>query len=97
MPIVTYSVLRLGLFAGCLALLYLVGVGGWLLVVGAAFLAWGISYAVLAGPRDRAALYLAERAARRRSGRRFSRSVEQDAAVEDAIDDARRLAGPAAD
>lgn len=91
MPIVTYSVLRLGLFAACLALLFLLptGLGGWLLVVAAAFAAWAISYVALAGPRDRAALYLAERSARRAAtGQRFSLAVEADAAVEDAIVDA---------
>ena len=89
MPIVTYSVLRLGLFAACLGLLFWAGLGGWLLVVVAAFAAWGVSYVVLAGPRDSAALFLAERSARRSaSGQRFSQAVEDDAAAEDAIVDA---------
>lgn len=88
MPIVTYSALRLALLAGCLAAGFWAGLGGWLLVVVAAFAAWGISYVVLAGPRDRAALYLADRASRRKaSGQRFSRGVEADAAAEDAIVD----------
>ena len=101
MPIVTYSVLRLGLFAACLGLLFWAGLGGWLVVVVAAFAAWGISYVVLAGPRDRAALFLAARAARRAaSGQRFSLAAEADAAHEDALMDAAgevdRDAGPAA-
>jgi len=88
-PIVTYSVLRLGLFAACLGLGYWAGLGGWLVVVMAAFAAWGVSYVVLAGPRDAAAVYLVERAARRAaSGRRFSRNAEADAAYEDAVTDA---------
>ena len=84
----TYSVLRLGLFGACLGVLYWVGLGGWLLVVVAAFAAWGVSYVVLAGPRDAAAVVLAERAARRADGRRFSAAVEADAAHEDAVLDA---------
>lgn len=85
----TYSALRLGLFAACLGLLYWAGLGGWLVVVVAAFAAWGVSYVVLAGPRDAAARYLAERAARRAaSGQRFSRNAEADAAHEDAVVDA---------
>jgi len=88
MPIVTYSVLRLGLFGACLGVLYWAGLGGWLLVVVAAFAAWGVSYAVLAGPRDAAAVVLAERAERRAAGRRFSPAVEADAAHEDAVVDA---------
>ena len=88
MPIVTYSVLRLALFGACLGALYWAGLGGWLLVVVAAFAAWGVSYVVLAGPRDAAAVVLAERAARRAAGQRFSPSVEADAALEDALVDA---------
>lgn len=95
MPIVIYSVLRLGLFGACLGLGFWAGLGGWLLVVVAAFAAWGVSYVVLAGPRDKAALYLAERAARRAaSGQRFSKGVEADAAQEDAIVDEALSAAP---
>lgn len=84
----TYSVLRLGLFGACLAVLYWAGLGGWLLVVVAAFAAWGVSYVVLAGLRDAAAVVLAQRAVRRADGRRFSEAVEADAAHEDAVVDA---------
>lgn len=85
MPLVTYSVLRLALFGVALLGLWAAGMGGWLLVVVAAFVAWALSYVVLARPRDAAALWLAGRAARRRtSGARFSAAVESDAAAEDA-------------
>ena len=47
-----------------------------------------MSYVVLAGPRDAAAVVLAERAERRAAGRRFSPAVEADAAHEDAVVDA---------
>lgn len=88
MPIVTYSILRLGLFAACLGALFWAGLGGWLLVVVAAVAAWGVSYVVLAGPRDAAAVALAGRAAKRASGHRFSAAAEADAAHEDAVVDA---------
>lgn len=85
MPLIVYSVLRLAVLAAAMLALWAVGMGGWLLVVVAALTAWAISYVVLAGPRDRAALWLAERAARRRAtGARFSPGVEADAAAEDA-------------
>lgn len=87
-PIVIYSVLRLGLFGACLGLLYWAGLGGWLLVVVAAFAAWGVSYVVLGGARDAAAVVLAGRAARRADGHRFSAAVEADAAHEDGLVDA---------
>ncbi|WP_223145102.1 DUF4229 domain-containing protein [Actinotalea subterranea] len=84
MPLVVYSALRLGLFAAALGALWWVGLGGWLLVVVAAVVAWALSYVLLAGPRDAAALWLAGRAERRAAGRRFSAQVESDAAAEDA-------------
>jgi hypothetical protein len=84
MPILIYSVLRLGLFVASVGLLWWAGVGSWLAVVLAAFLAWGLSYVLLPGPRDRAAIEIAERVARRAEGHRFSAHAEEDAAIEDA-------------
>lgn len=96
MPILVYSVLRLGLFGICAGLLVWAGMGSWLAVVMAAFLAWGLSYVLLAGPRDRAALQLAARAERRAAGHRFSVKAEEDAAIEDAaVDAAEDLEGEA--
>lgn len=83
MPVVVFSLLRLALFAVCFALLWWVGMRSWLTPVVAAFLAWGISYALLSGPRDAAATYLADRAQR-------TRRSEDDASIEDAADDAAR-------
>ena len=85
MRLIVYSVLRLALFGLALLGLWAAGMGGWLLVVVAAFVAWAVSYLVLAGPRDAAALWLAERAERgRTSGARFTAGVESDAEAEDA-------------
>ncbi len=83
-----YSVLRLGLFAVCFGLGLWAGLGSWLLVVGSAFAAWGLSYVLLARPRDAAALQIAGWSARRAAGHRFPDAVEADAAHEDAVLDA---------
>ncbi|WP_315095812.1 DUF4229 domain-containing protein [uncultured Cellulomonas sp.] len=93
MAFVVYSVLRLALLGLCLAVLWWAGLRGWLVVVVAAFLAWGLSYVLLSGPRDAAARQLAERAERRRAaGDRtvLGRRAQEDADVEDAADDAVR-------
>lgn len=85
MPIVTYSLLRLALFAGALLGLWLAGMGGWLLVVVATVAAWALSYVVLRKYQLAADRWIAER---RAGGRpRFSTDVEADAAVEDAAAD----------
>ncbi len=88
MPFVVYSFQRLGLFAAALLALWSLRLGGWLLVVLAAFLAWAVSYLALTRSRDRAALWVAERVERRRTGPRFSEAVDEDALVEDAEADA---------
>ena len=93
MPFVVYSVLRLALFGACLGLLWWAGMRTWLVAIVAAFLAWGLSYVLLAGPRDAAARHLAERAERRRAaGDRtvLGRRAQEDADLEDAADDAAR-------
>jgi len=81
MPVIIYSVLRLGLFLAALVGLWLAGMGGWLLVLVAAVVAWAVSYAVLGRQRDAAALWIAERRGAERP--RFSPGVEADAAAED--------------
>jgi hypothetical protein len=93
--VVTYSLLRLALFAVCLVGLVLVGTGWLLGVVLAAVLAALLSYLLLKGPRDRAALWLAERAERRGDRPRLSRRAAQDAAEEDAAVDAAAAEGRA--
>ena len=83
MPFVIYSLQRLGLFVLALLALWALHLGGWLLVVLAAFLAWAVSYLALAGPRDRAALWVSDLVERRRTGPRFSPGLESDASAED--------------
>ena len=95
MAVVRYSVVRLGLFGACLGGLILAGMGSWLAVVVAAFAAWALSYVLLAGLRDRAALYLAERAQAHADRRGMSEHQREDADIEDAAVDSAE-SGPAA-
>lgn len=81
MPVILYSVLRLGLFALALLGLWAAGMGGWLLVVVAAVAAGALSYVLLGRQRTAAAIWIAER--RAGTGPRFSPGVEADAAAED--------------
>ncbi len=95
MRVLTYSLMRLGLLAVCFAGLYWAGAGLWVAFLVATFLAWGLSYVLLAGPRDAAALEIAERAQARaaRSGR-SQRELDDDAAEDAAVDAALATTGP---
>ena len=91
MPVVVYSVLRLALLAVSWLLLTWAGLHPLAALLVAAFVAWGLSYVALGGPRDAAAGYLAERAAVRaaHAGRPvLSSHAREDADVEDAAVDA---------
>ena len=97
MPLVTYSVLRLGLLAACFGLGYLAGLRTWLLLGLAVLGAWGLSYVLLAGPRDAAAAYVAQRVERRGRAGGSVAGVDEDAAHEDAlVERARRRGEPGA-
>jgi hypothetical protein len=87
--------MRLGLLAVCFAGLYWAGAGLWVAFLVATFLAWGLSYVLLAGPRDAAALEIAERTQARatRSGR-SQRELDDDAAEDAAVDAALAATGP---
>lgn len=98
MPVVVYSVLRLALLAVSWLLLTWAGLNPLVALLVAAFVAWGLSYAALGGPRDAAARYLADRAAARAAhhGRPvLSAHARQDADVEDAAVDAALATEPA--
>lgn len=75
MPLVWYSLARLGLFALALGLLYLTGLGSWLLILVAAVVAYAASYLLLGQLRANAAEYLA----------RLPRKQRDDDVAEDAI------------
>lgn len=89
----TYSLLRLGLLAACFAGLLWAGANPWLAIVAATFLAWGLSYVLLPGPRDAAALVIAERVERRAARAGRSQREADDDAAEDAAVDAALAAG----
>jgi hypothetical protein len=80
-----YSAQRLALFVAALLALFWLHLGGWLLVLLAAIIAWALSYVLLGRSRDRAALWIAERVEARRSG---ARPTDPDAEAEDAEADA---------
>ena len=87
-PLVVYSLLRIALFGVALVALWALGMGGWLLVAVAAVTSTAVSYLALRRPRDAAALWLAERAERRRAtGTGLSAAIDDDAAAEDAVVD----------
>lgn len=87
MPVVLYSLYRLLLLAVAVVLLDLAGFESWLLLVLAVVVALLASQVLLRGPRDAAAVYLAQRAERRRAQRTV---LEEDADAEDAESDAAR-------
>ncbi len=98
MPVLRYSLERLGLLVVCAGLLWRAGMQVWLAVVVAAFLAAGIAYVALAHERDAAAAALAAHARRRSQRGLLPDRAREDAAVEDAAVDAVDLAdvtGPA--
>ncbi|GAA2521713.1 DUF4229 domain-containing protein [Rarobacter incanus] len=83
MPLVKYTLYRVVLFLFAAAVLYLLGMGGWLLWVAAVFIAFLLSYIALPRPRAAASQYLLERRNRRQAGHRFSDTQEEDFADED--------------
>jgi hypothetical protein len=88
-PLLVYTAIRLALIAVVWAVLWLLSLTGPLWFVVAVVVALLLSYALFRGPRDRAALYLANRAGRRRElGTRISESIDADADAEDAVIDA---------
>ncbi len=80
----TYTVLRLLLLAAAIGVGYAAGLRSWLLLLVAIVVAFAVSYLVLARQKDAAALWLAERAERRRSGDEgLGKVIDEDAAAED--------------
>lgn len=84
-----YSVQRLALFVAALLALFWLHLGGWLLVVLAAVVAWALSYVLLGRSRDRAGRWIAQRVEARRSG---GPRTDPDADAEDAEVDGARAA-----
>ncbi len=79
--VLRYTVLRIALFVAALAVLALLGASELTALVGAAVISLLLSYVLLRGPRDAAALAIAERTRARLDARS---GVAQDAAAEDA-------------
>lgn len=91
----TYTVLRLLLFAAVVGVGYLVGLRGWLLLLVGIVVAFAVSYLVLAKQKDAAARWIAERAERRRTRQGgLGKVIDEDAAAEDWSDEPNRNLGP---
>jgi hypothetical protein len=82
LALLKYSVLRLALFVASLGLLYLLGVGGVLLLALAAAVSMALSYVLLRRQRDELALALEQRTHDRLATRQL-RGADADAAAED--------------
>ncbi|MCK0118892.1 DUF4229 domain-containing protein [Isoptericola sp. S6320L] len=96
MPLVTYTVLRLLVFAAALGAGYLVGLRSWLLLLVGIVVAFAVSYILLAKQKDAAARWMAERAERRRSGEEgLGKVIDEDAAAEDSAFDTDGRSGTA--
>lgn len=80
MPLVIYTLWRLGLFIVAFLALSRLGLGSWLLAIIAVVVAAMVSYAFLGKQRDAAALYLANR--RAQAVHRIT--TDEDADFEDA-------------
>jgi hypothetical protein len=90
---VTYTLLRLALFAAATAGVWLLGLRSWLAPLAGLVIAWLLGYVLLGRQRDSAAGYLQERAA---SGpARAKSAAEKDAELEDELDEASRQDPPA--
>lgn len=87
MPAVIYTVLRLALFAVATTALWFIGMRSWLAPIGGMFVAWALSYVLLAR-QGRAAAAWGEQRSAARAGTRRPTAADEDASYEDAIVDA---------
>lgn len=88
-PLLKFTVLRLALFVAALAVLALMGAGGWLLLLLAAVVSLALSYVLLRGPRAELAAAIEQRTARRLSADEQAEDADVDAADEDGDEDGR--------
>ena len=95
-PVLRYALLRLGLFAVVLVVLYLLGGRGVLLVAVAALLSLPLSLLLLRRQRDAMSREVDERVQRRARARAAGDALpaDPDAAAEDAEDERRRQDPP---
>ncbi|GMA22841.1 hypothetical protein GCM10025864_06000 [Luteimicrobium album] len=94
MPLVVYTLVRLALIAVVWVVLWLAGLSWPIAFAAAILIGLMVAYLAFRGPRDAAARWLADRAARRRAakGPRAS-GIEDDADVEDRAIDAAAASG----
>ncbi len=87
-PIVVYSLYRLGILLGSLAVVFLLGLRGWWWLLVSVVVAAAVSYISLPRQRREAAESLAARAAAHEESRRRREHTSDDDAAEDAVLDA---------
>lgn len=97
MPILRYTLLRLVMIAGCLAVLWLLGLRGWLLAVVAIVVAALLSFLLLPRQAGEAAAVIAARRERRPDAGAVDRAIAQDDAEEDALLDGESVCRPPAE
>lgn len=90
MPLLTYTAMRIALVLGAGALLWVLGVRGWLLLVLSVVIGAGLSYVLLDGPRRAAANELQRRTGGEPTA--LERAVARDDDEEDA--QVQRRSGP---
>lgn len=87
-PIVVYSLYRLGILLGSLAVVFLLGLRGWWWLLVSVVVAAAVSYLALPRQRREAAESLAARAAAHEASRQRREHTSDDDAAEDAVLDA---------
>jgi hypothetical protein len=95
LPLLKFTVMRLALFVAALGLLILLGASQLGALLGAAVISFLLSYVLLRRPRQQLAEQIAARVDRTHPGP--ATPAEEDAALEDAADEARRTTAPPAE
>lgn len=90
-PVVTYTLLRLALFAAATAGVWWAGMHSWLAPILGLVLGWLLGYLLLEKQRTRAATFIQERSQARPE--RARTATQKDADLEDEIDEAARREG----
>ncbi|MDM7832233.1 DUF4229 domain-containing protein [Cellulomonas edaphi] len=93
MPVVTYTLLRLALFAAATAGAWWAGMHSWLAPLAGLVIGWLLGYLLLDKQRTRAAAFVQARSEGRPG--RARTATEKDAELEDELDEAARRGEPA--
>lgn len=95
LPLLKFTVMRLALFVAALGLLIVLGASRLGALLGAAVISFLLSYVLLRGPRQQLAEQIAARVDHTLPGP--ATAADEDAALEDAVDEAHRSATPSSE